>query len=229
MKKSLFLMFSLMVLIVSWCQSETTSVMNDIDLTKYYKDWSIDMMNVWITTMPNFCGTGLTDNQKTWLVSIYLWNNEITEIVDVDLSCLSSLKTLDLSFNKIDNIDNFVVNDTLFDFEISKNLLWDLDWIGANFKGVRKLNVWFNKLTTLDWIEDLTWLLALHAYHNDISDISALKWLWQLIEIKLEFNQLKNVDVLEDFTKLKHITLKYNPDLDEKVIDKYQKLTESNL
>ncbi|CAD8172880.1 unnamed protein product [Paramecium octaurelia] len=118
---------------------------------------------------------------------------------------------LNLSFNNIEQM--WLLPSSLITLEINNNLLQNLSNI-SHLKNLKQIDLSNNLLQSVHWFSNLTQLTHLFLKNNKIKTIEQLKNLPQLVEVDLECNELKNVaevHYLEAQTKINIINLFGNP------------------
>lgn len=126
-------------------------------------------------------------------------------IVDQDLSCLSNLRVLNLSYNDIVQVIQLGSLPKLQELLLHKNELEEADAIvEMDLPALQRLNLAYNnlkELTNLDRFKNLT---VLELQHNALESIVGVENLEKLKELKVEFNNLTDLPFLE---KLKSLQL----------------------
>ncbi|CAD8151337.1 unnamed protein product [Paramecium octaurelia] len=118
---------------------------------------------------------------------------------------------LNLSFNNIEQM--WLLPSSLITLEINNNLLQNLSNI-SHLKNLKQIDLSNNLLQSVHWFSNLTQLTHLFLKNNKIKTIEQLRNLPQLIEVDLECNDLKNVaevHYLETQSKINIINLFGNP------------------
>lgn len=189
----------------------------------------LDLRTKKLSEMPNICEMVSWTNFEYDIWSIDLADNQIIEI-NSDLSCLKNLQDLNLSFNKIIEIDNLNKLNFIKKLDLWNNQIIKIDNLD-NLKTLNDLHLWYNKLTSTSGLERLTNLTSLKLQHNEISDISYLKDLSKLEELKLEFNNLteESLKSMLPLKKLKIITVAENPWISKETIDRLNEYSLKNI
>lgn len=241
MNRKILLSISLIILLFSsglWYYYFTTinnntwiwKTVSELIIKNYNKEFHhLDLRTKKLETLPNICEMVKWTNYEYDIWSLDLADNVITKI-NTDLSCLKNLQELNLSFNKIKEIENlnwliFIKKLDLGNNEISK--IDNLDKLTT----LIDLHLWYNKITSTNWLEKLTNLTSLKLQHNEIADLSSLKDLSKLEELKLEFNKLtdENLKDISALKNLKIITLWENTWIKKETIDKFNEFSLKNM
>jgi len=163
----------------------------------------LNLSKLWLTAIPDVCKL-MKPEELTLIQFMSLAQNKI-RIVDQDLSCLSNLRVLNLSYNDIVQVIKLGSLPKLQELLLHKNNLEEADAIvEMDLPALQKLNLAYNnlkKLTNLDRFKNLT---VLELQHNALESIVGVENLEKLEELKLEFNKLKDLPFLE---KLKTMNL----------------------
>lgn len=132
------------------------------------------------------------------LERLYLDNNKIIKIPELNLL---KLRELWLYSNKIENIDNLKNLPNLNYLNISNNKIRNIDAVG-NLKSLSIINLEKNDIIDVFSLSNFKSLYSLHLSSNKISDISSLTNFNDIENLNLENNQI------EDITPLKCIEIK---------------------
>jgi len=195
-------------------------------LKDHYNNHQLDFSNINLRTIPPICDILTISGMQNDIFWVYLNGNKITSL-DVDLSCLSELKTIDASFNQIKSLDGLMLPESTYRLDASHNKLTQASNLDT-LQNLKELDWGYNELTTVEGFDSLTNLTFLALYHNKLTSIAGLQKLQNLNTIKLEFNQLTDVTHLEALKSLTRATVKYNP-LPEDVIEKYTAITKKTM
>ena len=185
----------------------------------------IKLTNLGLTSIPDICAL-LDPIDRAEVRHLNLSNNKI-RIVDADLSCLTHLQTLNLSYNEISTVVRLGSLPTLRDLQLHKNQLTTVDDL-PDLPGLQKLNLGYNKLKEVIWIDKYINLIKLELQHNMIEKIIWAEKLQKLEELKLEFNKLTDLPFLDTLKQLKSLTTEGNA-LKETVTKQIQALQEKFL
>lgn len=137
---------------------------------------------------------------------INLAQNRI-RLVDQDLSCLSNLRVLNLSYNEISEVVRLGTLPALQELLLHKNNIENIEkLIGMDLPALKKLSLAYNKIKEIDSLGKLTNLIVLELQHNVLEKVVGVENLKKLEDLKLEFNKLKDLPFLDQLEKLKSIT-----------------------
>ena len=146
----------------------------------------------------------------TLIQFLSLAQNKI-RIVDQDLSCLSNLRVLNLSYNEISEVVRLGSLPALQELLLHKNELEQADAIGEmDLPALQKLSLAYNNLKTLANVDRLKSLTVLELQHNALEAIIGVENLEKLQELKLEFNKLTDLPFLDKLKSLQSITTEGN-------------------
>jgi len=140
---------------------------------------------------------------------IFLPNNNITKIPD--LSKLASVTeiTIDLSYNKIEDISPLADLPNIVALWLFCNRISDI----SPLKGLTHLgglNLWNNSISDISPLKGLTELAILILEDNEIEDVSPLANLTNLNVLILRHNKITDVSPLAGLTRLSYLDLSYN-------------------
>ncbi len=128
--------------------------------------------------------------------------NEYLKDLPETLFSLVKLQNLDLSHNKLEQIDDKIAKlKNLKILDISNNNLNNLPDSLCNLNEIERLNVDYNQLKKLPPLESLSKLDSLSAYNNEIIKLTTLPE--SLTWLNLNTNKLKKLP--ESITKLKEL------------------------
>lgn len=126
-------------------------------------------------------------------------------LVDQDLSCLSNLKVLNLSYNDIVQVIQLGSLPKLQELLLHKNDLEQADAITEmDLPALQRLSLAYNNLKEFTNVDRLKNLSVLELQHNALETVVGVDNLEKLQELKLEFNKLTDLPFLE---KLKGMNL----------------------
>lgn len=125
---------------------------------------------------------------------------------------MSRLKTLNLANNKIEDWDNLPLKLEGLHFE--KNLLTEISPVVANLKKLTFLDLSFNQIVSIKFLDKINSLQILILKHNQIDSIKILSGLKNLQEIDCESNDIRDLSDLKAFQTcrmLKFLSVADNP------------------
>lgn len=132
-------------------------------------------------------------------------------VVDQDLSCLTKLRVLNLSYNEISQVVTLGSLPALQELLLHKNELEKADAIVAmDLPALQKLSLAYNNLKTLSNVDRLKNLTVLELQHNALEAVVGVERLEKLQELKLEFNQLTDLPFLDKLQSIKSLTTEGN-------------------
>ncbi len=207
--------------VLSWQVEEISSAKYD----EFYNESTrfLNLAEQDLTSVPDLCDENNFSYAKD-VVFIDLARNNIKK-ASFEWLCLVGLQWMDFSANQIESITNLIVPMWIKKLSLFENKLTTLEWI-ERYTQLEYLDVSYNTLNTIANIEELQLLTSLELQHNQLKSIDAVAKL-PLDKLKIEFNEITDVSVLQDITTLKEVTLGYNP-LPEDVIQTYVDLTKQN-
>jgi hypothetical protein len=191
-------------------QEQWFTVTTELLEEKLYKEqWYLDLSKLWLTAVPDICKL-MKPEDLTLIQIINLAQNRI-RIVDQDLSCLTNLRVLNMSYNEIVDVARLGALPSLQELMLHKNKIESIEkLIGMDLPALEKLNLAYNKLKEIDSLGKLTNLIVLELQHNVLEKLVGVENLKKLEDLKLEFNKLKDIPFLEQLEKLKSITTEWN-------------------
>lgn len=181
---------------------------------------NIDLRWKGLIAIPDFCDL-LDEHHKPFVKYINLASNNI-KLANQDLSCLTWLFRLNLSYNNIEVVWDLWELPALKELYLQKNNISttesfpELPWL-------EKLNLSYNKLKDLTDLEVLKNLITLEAAHNQLEKLIWVEKLEKLEQLKVEFNKLKDIDSILDLANLELVTAKGN-ELKDWLIDKLEEI-----
>lgn len=175
----------------------------------------------------------------TKLSELDISNNNLQSLADLsrgknastknDVSPLfPNLKTLDISNNKISDLNGISNISSLQELEITTNNLTDIALL-ENLTQLRKLNLKNNQIRNIDALKYLPLLTMLNISGNLIGNFDALKHLKQLDTLCASGTGLTSLNFITGLTELKSLDLSNNNISDISPIQKLTKLKSINL
>lgn len=189
----------------------------------YKKTQHIDLRQKGLVAIPDLCSL-LDPVDQPKVKSINLMNNNIT-LANQDLSCLTWLETLNLSYNDIEVIGDLWTLPSLKELQLQKNNITSTKGF-PEFPVLEKLNLSYNKLKKLSDPENFKTLVTLELVHNELEELVGLEKIEKLKELKVEFNKLKDIKSIDDLMNLEIVTTKWN-ELKASLIEKLEEINES--
>ncbi|TAE86412.1 MAG: TIR domain-containing protein [Bacteroidetes bacterium] len=132
---------------------------------------------------------------------------QITQIENLDN--LTSLQTLNLSYNKIIKIENVATLIALQTLNLSCNQISRIENLG-NLKSIQKLGLSQNQIRKIENLDSLTSLQTLYLSNNQITQIKNLETLTSLQTLYLSNNQITQIENLEALAALRTLNLSSN-------------------
>lgn len=196
-----------------------TNIKNQNDCQNMLTDWQIgafeggdeigfNATNVltWLNlSNKQLCGVLVVRNVST-LESLAASDNNFDGII---LTGLTGLKELDLSYNRLANIDFLNGCPALEVLKLDGNVLKDVQTL-AQLGNLRQLDLSYNHLSNVTPLKDLSVLEELTLFHNKISDVSPLGSLSALKCLDLRTNMLADITPLKDLVELEMLELSDN-------------------
>ncbi len=174
----------------------------------------------------NLSGLGLSEipkaiSQMTWLETLNLSNNQISEIVGLSglsnltmlfldsnqigeiagLSGLSNLTTLFLYSNQITEIAGLSGLNKLTTLHLSSNQISAIAGLDT-LSNLTTLHLGSNQITEIAGLDNLSRLITLNLYSNQITDIEGLGSLSGLTTLHLNRNKIKKIEGLDGLSRL---------------------------
>ncbi|QHI35177.1 Internalin-A [Kordia antarctica] len=144
---------------------------------------------------------------------------------DYELNKDGKLITLNLSNNRISNID-FLTNLTSLEIlDLSENKISNIDAL-KNLTSLTALNLYQNDISDISALSKLTSLTGLYLSDNQISDLKPLSKLTSLTIMNLDNTQIRDLNPLSELTSLIDLSLQENQISDLNPISKLTSLTE---
>ena len=119
------------------------------------------------------------------------------------------LKSLDLSFNQIQDISFLKSLTQLKSLHLSYNQIQDIFFL-ESLTQLKSLHLSYNQIQDIFFLESLTQLKSLHLSYNQIQDYSFLKSLTQLQILDLSQNQIQDYSFLKSLNQLQILDLSQN-------------------
>lgn len=162
-----------------------------------------------LTSVPNLCVLlKPEDHSKVWQLDL---SNNLIRIVNQDLTCLTNLKILNLSYNQIELVKDLGALPNLVDLKLQKNKLEETNNL-PELPALQSLNLWFNNLKETIWLDKYQNLEVLELYHNQIESVVGIENITKLKELKVEFNNIKDFNFVDTLQEqwLELMTAKWN-------------------
>jgi Leucine-rich repeat (LRR) protein len=164
----------------------------------------LDLSDKDLITVPDICALiDIKDADAVW--SLDLSDNAI-RILNVDLSCLSYLRKLDLSGNNIQAIQTLGELPALRELDMENNELTTTEDF-PDLPMLERLNLAFNKLKEVKDLEHLKNLVVLEIQNNAIEYIIGVERLEKLQQLKVDYEKIKNGDITPIMDKLEDLEI----------------------
>jgi len=126
-----------------------------------------------------------------------------SKLIELDISKnnLTSFENFDIGNKSINKSEVSPLFPALTKLDISSNKITDLNGI-KNFPSLENLQISSNNLTDISMISELPGLQKLNLKNNQVKNIDVLKFLHQLTMLNISGNPISNTDMLKDLTKL---------------------------
>ena len=135
---------------------------------------------------------------------------DLIEIKDYGfLENIQNLKLLDLSYNKLTNIDFLESLNSLISLDLTSNEISDVKVL-EKFGRLTELYLGYNKITDIQALENLTSLTELHLNSNEISNIGPLEKLKRLHFLNVSHNQITSISGFQKWTDLISLEAAFN-------------------
>ncbi len=156
----------------------------------------LNLSKLWLTAIPEICKL-MKPEDLTILEFLSLAQNNI-RVVDQDLSCLSNLRVLNLSYNEIVQVVTIGSLPRLQELLLHKNDLETADAITQmDLPALQKLNLAYNQLKEVKNLDHFKNLVVLELQHNALQTLVWVENVEKLQELKLEFNKLTDLPFWE--------------------------------
>jgi len=184
--------------------------------------------------IPNF---SLATEQKIEIIdnNLYISLKEIlndiadfednTKTITISEEKIREITTLDLSDNKIENIDGLEKFTNLQKLDVSSNNISKID---KNIPSLLEINLSLNYMENLNsefGIDKLTNLKKLNVSRNQLTDENVFINLPNLEELNIEWNSLNTVNSIKNLTNLKVLNMSLNNIKDLKQFECFNNLT----
>ncbi len=165
------------------------------------------------------------------------------------LSKSRNLALVDLNLSKVPN-EIIDLSGHLVSLDLAQNSILDITFM-AQFKNLKKLSIWSNKVKDISSIKELNKLEVLNLHRNGIVDISCLSKLTNLKELAIGYNpilditpiknliqiqelhlarlQVSEIEFLSEFKELEELYLHDNTIIDISPLDNLKKLRYINI
>ena len=156
-------------------------------------------------------------------------SKRITSLKAGDFNGLTSLTTLDLSYNSISDVSPLEDLTTLTNLNLGSNSISDISVL-EDLTALEHLSLGGNSISDISVLEDLTALKHLNLGGNtNLNDISVLEDLTALEYLNLWYTGISDVSPLEDLTALEYLSLSSNSISDISVLEDLTALTSLSL
>ena len=179
----------------------TEKALRRIEQEKRLKTGELDLKQCELAEIPKEV------NQLTWLETLDLSFNKITEIQNLDK--LSNLTLLDLSFNQITVIKNLDKLNNLSQLELSYNQITTIQNLDK-LNNLSQLDLSYNQITAIQNLDKLNNLSQLDFSYNQITTIQNLDKLNNLNHLDLAKNQITQIHNLDKLNNINHLDLAKN-------------------
>lgn len=165
------------------------------------KEAQLDLSGFGLTKIPECV------KKLPWLEKIDLSHNKIQNIDE--LGSLTNLSVVLLNNNEIESLDGLKKLENLRSLDVGHNKIQDISLL-ANLRELLFLCLTCNEITSLDALENLTNLRQFDASYNRIENIAVLGHLLRLTKLLLNNNKIENLTALEKLSSLQCLNLSSN-------------------
>jgi Leucine-rich repeat (LRR) protein len=175
----------------------------------YAETGYLELSKMKLTTIPDICGL-MPAETHTGIAFLSLAQNNI-RVVNQDLSCLTNLRVLNLSYNNIVEVVKLGSLPNLQELLLHKNNLETADEIvEMELPALQKLNLAYNDIKEVANIDRFKNLTVLELQHNALETIVGVENLEKLQELKLEFNNLTDLPFIDKLKSIQSLTTEGN-------------------
>lgn len=143
----------------------------------------------------------------TSLTTLELTNNKIEDITV--LQTLTKLKTLKLGKNSLKEIPKLTALTVIDNLSLSGNQIENIENL-AEMTKLTSLDISDNKITSISALEKMTSLVTLYMEKNQISDIKPLKNLTKITSLDISDNKIEDISVIENMDEMRTLDISNN-------------------
>ncbi|CAL6094306.1 Conserved_hypothetical protein [Hexamita inflata] len=137
----------------------------------------------------------------TQLTELNLGQNLLTDDSLEFIGNMKNLKILDLSLNKLENVDKLKTLTNLKSLDLNQNFIKTIDGLETLIE-LENLDISYNQVTQINQLDNMVNIKILNISHNKISTIMSLQNMTAIVYLDISFNLILSVEICKDFKML---------------------------
>lgn len=123
----------------------------------------------------------------------------------VELGEISELRASGLALENIDFLENIEVHD----LDLSYNKIENIETL-TTIRGLKYLNLSNNKINSISPLSNITELQSIDLSYNHVNDLKPLSNLLNIFDLNLRWNGISNLTPLSNLLNIKYLTIDHN-------------------
>ncbi|CAL6040821.1 leucine-rich_repeat domain-containing protein [Hexamita inflata] len=160
------------------------------------------------------------------LTELNLGLNMLTDDCLEIIGSLKNLQSLDLSINRLENVDKLKQLGNLRALDLNQNFIKTVDCL-ESLAGLQNLDISYNQVSHVKALENMENMNVLNISHNKINSMQCLAKMKNIISLDISFNQIISVEICKDFKMLNDLRTQKNKIQDFSTIMSHQNCTQT--
>ncbi|CAL6025237.1 Conserved_hypothetical protein [Hexamita inflata] len=160
------------------------------------------------------------------LTELNLGLNMLTDDCLEIIGSMKNLQCLDLSINRLENVDKLKQLGNLRALDLNQNFIKTVDCL-ESLAGLQNLDISYNQVSQVKALENMENMKVLNISHNKINSMQCLAKMKNIVSLDISFNQIISVEICKDFKMLNDLRTQKNKIQDFSTIMSHQNCTQT--
>ncbi|CAL6025231.1 Leucine_rich repeats-containing protein [Hexamita inflata] len=160
------------------------------------------------------------------LTELNLGLNMLTDDCLEIIGSIKNLQCLDLSINRLENVDKLKQLGNLRALDLNQNFIKTVDCL-ESLAGLQNLDISYNQVSHVKALENMENMKVLNISHNKINSMQCLAKMKNIVSLDVSFNQIISIEICKDFKMLNDLRTQKNKIQDFSTIMSHQNCTQT--
>ncbi|CAL6040835.1 Leucine_rich repeats-containing protein [Hexamita inflata] len=142
------------------------------------------------------------------------------------IGSMNNLQCLDLSINRLENVDKLKQLGNLRALDLNQNFIKTVDCL-ESLARLQNLDISYNQVSQVKALENMENMKVLNISHNKINSMQCLAKMKNIVSLDISFNQIISVEICKDFKMLNDLRTQKNKIQDFSTIMSHQNCTQT--